>query len=493
MSMTRVLTFRRRRERGVSLVEALVAMAIMAFGMLAVVGVQSTLRFNSDIAKQRAEATRLAEQVVEVARGFNRVGSGGGTDAEYDALASLDPVTVSGPEFNTTYSVRRTVTPDPMPGIRRPSIAVLGEVWWTDRQGLEQRVTVRDVVSRVDPVLSGMVISTKSLTPIGRRDGRHPTIPPRAHDLGDGTSIFKPNEGGTAAWIFNNSTGVITHICVVSMADTSSSFVAAPETCTALNFGGQLLAGQIRFNLRDIAKDLGDGTSAMKPVPTDTVAWVIDHATSKIVKNCTAIGTGTPTSSLTDTLVAACPAVNVPVFPFAVTDVAYVLTALDSENPRWPVLPVEVRMNAGGVLPTGQPWTCFSSSATLLKTAIATTPVQLSVEYFCVITRTDNTTAWSGRSELRPVAFSTIPPSSTKWVIGNAAYDYKVCRYTQSSLPVTTNADHPLDYTGVVGNLINQNFLVISALKACPADGAANPATGDMVNSNTLQHQPTPP
>ncbi|WP_284615252.1 prepilin-type N-terminal cleavage/methylation domain-containing protein [Aquabacterium humicola] len=487
MKMTR-LPFSRRR--GVSLVEALVAMAVMAFGMLAVVGVQSTLRFNSDMAKQRAEATRLAEQVIEAARGFNLVGTAGATDAEFDAIADLAPATVSGPEYNTTYTVVRNVTPDPAAGVRRAAVIIAATVTWTDRQGLAQAVTLRDTISRVDPVLSGMVIAPKTLTPIGRRDNRHPTIPPRAHDLGDGTSVFKPIETGTTAWMFNNTTGVITHICVVSAASTSSSFVVAPATCTALSYGGQLLAGEIRFNLRDIAQDLGNGTSAMKPVPTDTVAWVIDHATSKIVKNCTSIGTGTPTSSLTDTLVAGCPLANAAIAPFAVTDAAYVLTAADSENPRWPVLPVEVRMGAGGVLSTGQPWTCFSSAASLLKTAVATAPVQMSAEYFCVISGT-GVTSWSGRSELRPVGYGGL--SSPKWAIGNAAYEYKVCRYTQSTLPVTTNADHPLDYTSVVGNLINQNFLVISALKACPSDSAANPVTGDMVNSNTLQHQPTPP
>ena len=51
---------RRAIQRGVSLVEAIVAMAVMAFGMMAIVGLQTTLRQNSDIAKQRSEAVRIA-------------------------------------------------------------------------------------------------------------------------------------------------------------------------------------------------------------------------------------------------------------------------------------------------------------------------------------------------------------------------------------------------------------------------------------------------
>ncbi|MDP1533833.1 MAG: prepilin-type N-terminal cleavage/methylation domain-containing protein, partial [Rubrivivax sp.] len=44
------------RQQGVSLIEAVVALAVLAFGMLGLVGVQATLRGNADIAKQRAEA-----------------------------------------------------------------------------------------------------------------------------------------------------------------------------------------------------------------------------------------------------------------------------------------------------------------------------------------------------------------------------------------------------------------------------------------------------
>ena len=73
--------------RGVTLIEALVALAVMSFGMLAVVGVQATLRVNGDVAKQRAEAVRIGQEAVERLRtdrvrelpvtGVSRVGAGG--------------------------------------------------------------------------------------------------------------------------------------------------------------------------------------------------------------------------------------------------------------------------------------------------------------------------------------------------------------------------------------------------------------------------------
>ena len=42
-----------RRQIGVSLIEAMVALAIMGFGILGVVGVQATLRSNGDTARLR--------------------------------------------------------------------------------------------------------------------------------------------------------------------------------------------------------------------------------------------------------------------------------------------------------------------------------------------------------------------------------------------------------------------------------------------------------
>ena len=93
--------------RGVSMVEAMVALAVMAFGMLAVVGVQSTLRLNADIAKQRSEATRMAQEKLDEWRSFtviDTVPPAGQT--AWSAIAD-DVSTVTG--SNATYEVRREV------------------------------------------------------------------------------------------------------------------------------------------------------------------------------------------------------------------------------------------------------------------------------------------------------------------------------------------------------------------------------------------------
>ena len=101
-----------RRARGISLVEALVALAIMSIGMLALVGVQSAMRLNSDLAKQRTEATRIASEEIERVRNFISVAAvPGSPGVSYDEIAdrTLDGYQPPGGIGNTTYEVRRTV------------------------------------------------------------------------------------------------------------------------------------------------------------------------------------------------------------------------------------------------------------------------------------------------------------------------------------------------------------------------------------------------
>ena len=99
-----------RSQRGVSLIEALVAMAVMAFGTLGVLGVQTTLRLNADIAKQRNEAVRIGQETIEAARSFELVRS---DDANIDTWAGIvdavvDPV-LGYTVANTSYRVETRV------------------------------------------------------------------------------------------------------------------------------------------------------------------------------------------------------------------------------------------------------------------------------------------------------------------------------------------------------------------------------------------------
>lgn len=228
------------RARGVSLIEALVALAVMAFGMLGVVGMQATLRYNGDIAKQRSEAVRLAQERIENRRAFTVYDSAVGVDAYADIISRAG---VDVPGSNATYSLEEAVTD--LDGGKTKALVVT--VSWKDRSDQTQQVKLGTNITKVLPELGGSLGVPAYGSPSRLPSGRHNAIPRGAVDQGDGTSKFTPPGAGSVAWVFNNNTGFITFTCVGA-------------TCTAAN--ARLLAGYIAF-----ATDSSQPTPAMTELP----------------------------------------------------------------------------------------------------------------------------------------------------------------------------------------------------------------------------------
>jgi hypothetical protein len=269
---------RLRLQSGVALIEALIALAIMAFGMLAVVGMQGTLRQNSDLSRQRAEAVRIAQQEIERVRAYALLA--GPTGANTNTFSALDGrsnvVTVAG---NATFTLDTTVTGGPgIPSLatNQPSLKTLRvDVGWTDRNGVPQNVRLSTAIHGVAPELGGTLSVRPNGFPTSKAGGRHAAIPWNAVPLGDGTSGFIPPQptGGTVAWLFNNATGLI-QIC--TLLDPTLSV-------TRLNFGNcsgraQLLTGFVNFASN--ANTQATATNAMSPTGTPFLVQVKVQRTS---------------------------------------------------------------------------------------------------------------------------------------------------------------------------------------------------------------------
>lgn len=219
-----------RLVRGVSLVEALVALAVMAFGMLGLVGMQTSMRMNADIAKQRSEAVRIAQERIEIARGYTALT---GDTGSFASIASVDePDTVTDYTTNTTYQWTASV-PTPLTDPPLKSLAV--RVTWTDRNNQAQAVELHTGIAGVAPELAGSLGVQSAGLPNAPINGRNPAIPRDAVPQSDGTSRFTPPGSGDIGWVFNNVTGVITKICDASFT-----------TCEV--FDGLLLSGFVRFD-----------------------------------------------------------------------------------------------------------------------------------------------------------------------------------------------------------------------------------------------------
>lgn len=241
----------RRQVRGVSLIEAMVALAVMAFGTLSVLGVQGTLRLNADIAQQRSQALRIAQLEIEDVR---RVA----TLAEFTALVDTGPTDVVGDLGNTTYSLSRDIEMPPagvdadgnplaLGAARYKSVTV--SVAWTDRTGLDQQINLATTVHGALPALTGTLAVPADLAPARTPGGRNRAIPVEAVDQGDGTSLFAPPGAAEGVrWRFDNISGAITRLC---------------DGCD--NVDALLLAGYVRYALTAAAPIGADAETPPTP------------------------------------------------------------------------------------------------------------------------------------------------------------------------------------------------------------------------------------
>jgi hypothetical protein len=223
--------------RGVSLIEALLALVVMSLGMLAVVGVQATLRSNGDLSRQRAEAVRLAQLDIENLRAFTGVTAVVGRDFT-DIVSTAANVTPAG--SNATYTLTRTVPADPLggsPPFRTASV----RVEWKDRTGgPDQKVELFTGTARIAPALSVSLAVPPNGGPARQPQGRHFALPKGTVPLTGSTSAFTPPlqpPGPVTRLIFNNLTGLITCIeidgvCGTDTAQLLTGFVGVPAAAT---------------------------------------------------------------------------------------------------------------------------------------------------------------------------------------------------------------------------------------------------------------------
>lgn len=420
-----------QRQRGVGLIDALIAFLVLSLGMIGVARVQVYLRLNADIARERSEAVRLAEEDLETLRGFTALDAGlpASGSASYDAIASASRSANSrtGHTTSTDYFIERRIVSNAEPRSKSVSVAVS----WTDRGGSAQQISVASILAGVDPALSGALGLAPDARPVHGWLGRSIHIPLTASDLGNGSSAFKPVSSGTLALVFDNLSGRVTAQCSGVEPGTSSTALRLADLRDCSAAAGHLISGSVRFS------------------------------------------TTSPPNA-----------------------------AHAQETP----LPVALRIVSAGGTPDTAPWCAVEAMKTVSYVAgssqhletvpVAATPASLGlggwtdradrfVAYYCVAHPT-GAARWSGRTVLVP----------SGWRIGTDPGERRVCRFTSdldSSGTIDANAEHPATYKDVDSALARQNFLVINGDEDCP-DGARTPLTDTrsevFVDLSTAPHQP---
>jgi len=432
----------RRAALGISLIEALVALAVMAFGLLGVVGMQSTLRFNADVSRQRGEAVRLAQEEIERWRNYSvlRASDAASGQLAFESIVSTGPVTLSLDDANTTFTRTTTVVPEAAGGPLVREVNVL--VSWQDRRGAPQEVLLSTQVGYVPPELRALVALRGDRGPLAQPGGRNPLIPRGAVPIEGGRSRFDPPGGAGVGWIFSNDTGLIVAIC--------PPLPATPDLCTATT--RQLVAGSFAFARPTLREGSGP------PVPVAPAASDAELPLSVLPED---VGIGMQVLRQ---------------FPLPVaTESCFTSASTDRRRFTYycAVLADEPSRSWRGVL---EPLITVAGTDRKASDVYPNDPT-------------------SG-----PPASSNAAPTDA-----NPA-NYRVCRYTSTDrnvytpLPITSasarlshNTSHPYRYFTADQPYVDRNFLVIQAgyddeVFGCPTEDPETP-----IQSNTVHHPRLPP
>jgi type IV pilus modification protein PilV len=528
--------FSKRQQRGVSLIEALVSLLVLALGMMSFASLQGRLRQNSDVAKQRAEAVRIAQEDLENFRAFSTfaVNNTITNNFAYDSVSASavsKTVLASGvvTKTNTAYTVSRVLSESPQSaGITdAPTKNLAVTVSWADRTGTTQSVTLRTMISRSDPAVAASLALAPNGSPVRDLLGRDIQVPIPAKSLGDGTSAIKPFLGGTVAYVFNNDTGLVTKRCtnIASSTATSSLTLAdinareAAGDCTSTN--AYLVSGFVRSSLGNTPdvtnpNDVAPGGVSMrfdfdKTAPPTGFAGLFDQ----LLASYWPALTGSPPSStgitkpggpigVPDYTPAECNAQPLRTIryttPVNYTQVNNGNTTTVTSTTVIAIIPQSVTSITSANV---APWVGVTSADAPTKIVNPQATGELFIGFACLVYPID-----LDGNGATPVAFTgrlTVLPTTNAWALGTNVGEYKICRYSAdynlnggvrirttsggvvsevngvgTHVKTIDNQEHTYAYLNAQKSLSNQSFLIVSARKStggnpaitCPTDSA---------------------
>lgn len=233
----------RQAQRGLSLIESLIAFLVLSVGLVGMSRLQTQLRLNADLARQRTEAVRLAQEDIETLRSFSTTTSATGSRSYTQVVSGAwEAGAAGGLRSNTDYTVERSV--DEGTGFRSAHVAVA----WPDRSGQPRAIVLDAVIAATPPAFSGALTAQGATQMVKRLQGRSAFIPWDAKTLDNSKSVFKPTTSGTTLLVFDNATGAVSQVCALSAATLTADVTSADLTqCTAT--AGMLLSGIVRVSL----------------------------------------------------------------------------------------------------------------------------------------------------------------------------------------------------------------------------------------------------
>lgn len=136
--------------KGQTIIEALIAFAIIAISAVALIKFQQYLSHDSSLAEQKSEATLLAIKQIETLRDFQVLNNKTGFTSYQSIATGTSTSTVN----NTNYTLNWTVTANTSPMYKTINVVTS----WTDRTNSTQSVTLSTNIAGIDPAYSSSVM-----------------------------------------------------------------------------------------------------------------------------------------------------------------------------------------------------------------------------------------------------------------------------------------------------------------------------------------------
>ena len=136
--------------RGVSLVEILIALLVLALGIAVLVRFQGGVLRSRGIVSQHNEAIQLAEDRLGQLRNYSVLNTTTGKNAYQDIANGTATVAKASTTYTVTWVVAELTDPD------HKTVTVT--VTWVDSQGVSHNIALSSIIGKINPASSGTVM-----------------------------------------------------------------------------------------------------------------------------------------------------------------------------------------------------------------------------------------------------------------------------------------------------------------------------------------------